>query len=473
MWEKYGVEPPDTSITEGVNRAMAFLKTTQHSDGLFGYWPGTTGYVYLTAYVVNFLTEVNAVNKTLEKPFPFDQSMYLSAIDALKRSLRSDYSRFVGGQSAYERSCALAALAKSGHTDIGYTRELAAAASELDISGKANVFKAVAEKEAILGKQYAALEDQLWKSAIFMEKKGAEIFGGFQKYGVPVGARMHASDASALASFVSAMSSSPKTKSNPRTLLMARELMNIGAEDGWGSTYANSMSLLALRDFIDSREDNSYTFKLNDGSDKTKQLNMRTATTAYFTNGKAGNVTPDGQSANRAFWVRLSRRYMPQALGGTAEPEQRGFAVKRDLFRIKKGAAPSRVALDKGGAKVTVKTGDIVEEHVQIVNPESRLFVAVAVPMAAGFEPLNPRLENASSDAVPTHKTTNGGDYSAFYDDRVVYFFEKMEPGTYDFYFRSQAITEGEFSQPPARAEMMYQMNVFGASAGGVVVVER
>jgi uncharacterized protein YfaS (alpha-2-macroglobulin family) len=475
MWEKYGVESPDTSVTEGVNRAMAFLKTTQHSDGLFGYWPGTQGYVYLTAYVVNFLTEINAANKTLEKPFPFDQNMYVSAIEALKRSLRSDYSRFVGGQSAYERSCALVALARSGHTDIGYTRELAAAANELDIMGKTNVFKAIAEKESFLGKQYAMVEDQLWKSAIFMERQGKEAFGGFQKRGVPVGARMHASDAAALASFVSAMSASQKTMSNPRTLLMAKELMNMGADDGWGSTYANSMSLLALRDFIDSKEDgaSTYAFKLNDGSDKPKQLTMKTATTAYWSNSKAGSVTPDGQSANRAFWVRLSRRYMPQALGSAAEPEQRGFAVKRGLIRIKKGAPPSRVAIDKGGATITVKSGDIVEEHVQIVNPEARLFVAVTVPLAAGFEPLNPRLENASSNAVPTNKTTNGGDYSSFYDDRVVYFFEKMEQGTYDFYFRSQAITEGEFSQPPARAEMMYQMNVFGASAGSVVVVEK
>ena len=475
LWEKYDIEPPDVSAAEGVARAMAFLKTAQHSDGLFGYWPGTQGYVYLTAYVVNFLTEVNAANKTLEKPFPFDQSMYLSAIEALKRSLRSDYSRFVGGQSAYERSCALAALARSGHTDVGYTRELAAAASELDVMGKANVFKAVADKEAVLGKQYAMLEDQLWKSAIFTERQGKESFGGFQKRGTPVGARMHANDAAALAAFVSAMSSSPRTMSNQRTPMLARELMGMGADDGWGSTFANSMSLLALRDFIDAREESaaSNTFKLNDGGDKPKQFTMKTAATAYWTNGKAGGVTPEGQSANRAFWVRLSRRYLPQTLGGAAEPEQRGFAVKRGIVKIKKGAPPSRVNIDKGGSVITVKSGDIVEQHVQIVNPETRLFVAVTVPLAAGFEPLNPRLENASSDAVPTNKTTNGGDYSAFYDDRVVYFFEKMNQGTYDFYFRSQAITEGEFSQPPARAEMMYQMSVFGTSAGSVVAVEK
>jgi uncharacterized protein YfaS (alpha-2-macroglobulin family) len=162
---------------------------------------------------------------------------------------------------------------------------------------------------------------------------------------------------------------------------------------------------------------------------------------------------------------------VPRAWGGAAEPEQHGLAGKRDWFKSKKCAPPSRVAIDKGGAAITVKSGDILEEHVQVTNPEERLFVAVTVPTAAGFEPLNPRLENASSDAVPVNKTTNPGDYSAFYDDRVTYFFERMRPGTYDFYFRSQAITEGEFSQPPARAEMMYRMNVYGASAGGLVTV--
>jgi hypothetical protein len=423
---------------------------------------------------VDFLTEVNNANRSLSTPFAFDHAMYVSAVEALKRSLRSDYSRFVGGYSAYERSCALAALAKSGHTDIGYTRELAANSRELDALGKANVFKAVAGKEDLLGPQYASMEDQLWKSLIFIDRQGKEAFGGFQKQGTPVGARMHATDAAALASFVGAMASSPKTMSNPRTRLLANELMLMGAEDGWGSTYANSMSLLALRDFIDNRDQASSgnTFKLNDG-DKPRQLTMKSATTAYWNNGKAGSVTPDGQSANHTFWIRLNRRYIPQAPGSTAEPEQRGFAVKRGLVKIKKGAAPERVAIDKGGNTITVKSGAILEEYVQVVNPESRLFVAVTVPMAAGFEPLNPRLENASSDAVPTHKTTNPGDYSAFYDDRVVYYFEKMEQGTYDFYFRAQAITEGEFSQPPARAEMMYQMSVYGASAGGVVAVER
>jgi len=471
LWDKYGIDSPDASVAESVNRTLEFLKTAQHRDGLFGYWPGTPGYVYLTAYVVDFLTEIKTANKTLKQPFAFDQEMYAMAIDALKRSLRSDYSRFVSGHSVYERTCALAALAKSGHIDVGYARELAASARELDVQSKANVYRAIADKQDALGSEYAALEKQLWESLVFTERQGVQAFDGFQKNSSRLGERVHSGSAAALASIVNAMAS-PQNRNNPKTPLLADELASMAsATDGWGSTYANSVSLLALRAFMDNKElSSNNTFTFNDG-DKSQQLTVSGAASKYWQNGKAGNVTYTGQP-DRAFWVKLSRRYMPERLGSSAEPEQRGFVVKRELIRINKNSASEKFAIDKGGNTVTFNTGDIIEEHVQVVNPEPRLFAAVSVPIAAGFEPLNPRLENASSEAKPANKSTNEGDYSAFMDDRVVYFFEKMEQGTYDFYFRTRAITEGEFTQPPARADMMYQMSVYGASAGSRVVVK-
>jgi len=470
LWDKYGIDSPGASAAEGVGNAIEFLKTAQHSDGLFGYWPGTAGYVYLTAYVVDFLTEVKNANKTLKQPFAFDNDMYALAIEALKRSLRSDYSRYVSGHAAYERTCALAALAKSGHIDIGYARELAAAARELDVQGAANVYRAVADKQDALGSEYAALEKQLWESLVFTELNGVQTFDGFQKNRLRVNERMHSNNASALASFVSAVSS-PQNKNHQKTRLLAGELVNMGTADGWGSTYADSKSLLALRDFID---DNVYpsnnTFTFNDG-DKSHRLTLNGALSRYWSNGKAGSIAYAGQP-QRPVWIKLSRRYVPERLGSSAEPEQRGFVVKRELIKINKGSAPEKFVIDRGGNAVTFTAGNIIEEHVQVVNPELKLFTAVSIPLAAGFEPLNPKLENASSDARPTNRSTNEGTYSAFFDDRVVYFFEKMEQGTYDFYFRTQAITEGEFTQPPAKAEMMYQMSVYGSSAGSKIVVK-
>jgi uncharacterized protein YfaS (alpha-2-macroglobulin family) len=471
LWDRYGIASPDPSVTESVNRTLEFLKTAQHGDGLFGYWPKAPGYVYLTAYVVDFLTEVKNANKTLKQPYAFDEKMYTAAIEALKRSLRSDYRRFVSGYSSYERTSALAALARSGHVDIGYARELAAAANDLDVQGKANIFNAITSKQNALGSEYAMLEKLLWESPIFIEHEGAEAFAGFRESRSRLGARMHSTDAVTLASFISAVSPS-QNKNSERVKLLANELVKSGSGDGWGSVHANSMSLLALREFIDGNPSPSKnTFSFNDG-DKSHQLTMSGAISRYWSNGKEGNVTHTSvDQPNNTFWLQLRRRYMPQTLGSAAEPEQRGFAVKRGIIRIVKGSPAEKIAIDKGGSALTFTSGDIVEEHIQVVNPEARFFVAVSIPIAAGFEPLNPMLENSSSDASPFNKTTNEGDYSAFNDDRVVYFFERMEQGTYDFYFRTRAITEGEFSHPPAKTEMMYQMSVYGTSAGSRIIV--
>jgi uncharacterized protein YfaS (alpha-2-macroglobulin family) len=98
--------------------------------------------------------------------------------------------------------------------------------------------------------------------------------------------------------------------------------------------------------------------------------------------------------------------------------------------------------------------------------------VAVAAPFAAGMEYMNPALETSGEDARPSNTTTNSGTYQTFLDDQVVYYFERMRAGRYDFYFRERASVAGEFSHPSARAEMMYEMATYGCSPGTRIVVK-
>src|SRR5207247_1549249 len=84
--------------------------------------------------------------------------------------------------------------------------------------------------------------------------------------------------------------------------------------------------------------------------------------------------------------------------------------------------------------------GDLVEEHVQVVNPEERHYVAVVVPLAAGMEPLNPKLATASSDATAAGVLTLEPTYTAFLDDRLSFYYDTLPKGTFDFYFRARAI---------------------------------
>jgi alpha-2-macroglobulin len=115
----------------------------------------------------------------------------------------------------------------------------------------------------------------------------------------------------------------------------------------------------------------------------------------------------------------------------------------------------------------------VIEEHVQVVNPKDRSYVAITVPLAAGMEPLNASLATAPPEAQPSGKNTRAPTHYAFGDDRAIYYFDALPKGTYDFYFRTRASSEGTFTQPAAVAEMMYDGTVTGRSPGARVIVAR
>ena len=99
--------------------------------------------------------------------------------------------------------------------------------------------------------------------------------------------------------------------------------------------------------------------------------------------------------------------------------------------------------------------------------------MAVVVPLAAGMEPLNPRLATAPPEARPSKSLTLPPTYVAFLDDHVAFYYDELPAGTYDFYFRTRATTPGSFVQPSAFAEMMYDSAVTGQSAGARVKIVR
>src|SRR5262249_61593023 len=86
----------------------------------------------------------------------------------------------------------------------------------------------------------------------------------------------------------------------------------------------------------------------------------------------------------------------------------------------------------------------------------------LTVPLGAGPEPMNPNLATASPDARPTGKLTLAPTYVEYLDDRAAFYYNTLPKGTYDFAFRARATVAGTYTQPPARAEMMYDGAVRG-----------
>jgi len=172
--------------------------------------------------------------------------------------------------------------------------------------------------------------------------------------------------------------------------------------------------------------------------------------------------------------LRTDTEYVPLADGSTVAPASQGFAVSRELLRIHAdGSPPERVALDAAGRTISLAVGEVVEERVSVVNPADRHFVAVVVPLAAGMEPLNPRLATAPPEARPTGSITLAPTYGAYLDDQAAFYYDTLPKGTYEFAFRTRATVPGSFVQPPAKAEMMYDGAVRGSGAGARIEVSR
>jgi len=170
-----------------------------------------------------------------------------------------------------------------------------------------------------------------------------------------------------------------------------------------------------------------------------------------------------------AWWAR----YTPVEPGALAPAQARGFVITRTWLRIAGDAAPVREAIDTPGKALSVKVGDVIEEHVQLVNPEDRTYVSVDLPFAAGLEPMNPRLATAPPEAKPAGEPTRAPDFERIGDDRATWYFVKLPKGTYDLYLRTRVTLEGAYQQPGARVEGMYQPEIMGESPGARVDVGR
>ena len=473
LWAQFGIEAPMPDVKRYVASTLEYLGRSQAPDGLIGYWPGSKGYVYLTAYAVDMLAEVKRANEKSKAGYPFDEAMYKKAIEALKRGLRTDYARFIEGQTYYERSCALFALAMAGELDVGYARELAANAREVNIISQAQILQSMQKNPSALKSEIAALHDRLWQQTVFKQENGKEVFAGLQQRDFSIGARVHVDEIVSLAGMIGAFSSEPK---RPEKLpMLVNELVTLGDGVSWGSTHDNSLALMAVRDYLSKPTGSGQVTGTLACGGAAERMAYDVAKGAYSRNcAEAGKIELriDPGSPARALYARFSQRWLPSEPGSKSAAVQKGFVVKRELVYITPGQADRRVSLDSAGMVQKVKVGDIVEEHIQVQNPKGRYWVAVSAPFAAGMEYMNPRLETSGEDAKPKGMTTDAGDYQAFMDDKATWYFENMREGTYDFCFRMRAGFEGDFSLPSARAEMMYEMGTYGTSPGAKLVVQ-
>ncbi len=454
----------DRAHTErSLQATEAWITSAMDGNGLVAYWPGSRGYVTVTAWALQMLVEANAAGFTVEIP------LREKLVQALRQSLRSNYAYFIDGESWSERTWALTALTMAGQGDPAYAAELARKAQFLHVESQAQVAWALAKSGSAPPAVLADLQKTLWQGVITRLDHGKEVYGGLQENGRP-GAMILPSESRSLAQILRATQAAAPAEQRNR--LLSDALLRLGQGDGWGSTNANAEALLALTETMAAGKGQAgrAVTVTQGGNPHTLDLAGAVPASAMALAAGAADIALTGPS-DQPLSVLLRSSYLPQADGSAAAAAAQGFAVDREQAVI--GPAARRVALDKPGNHVELGVGEVVEDHVTVTNSADRTHIAIVVPLAAGMEPLNPNLATAPPEAKPSEPLSLAPSYVAFLDDRVMYFYDELPKGIYHFRLRTRATVPGRFIQPPAAARAMYDDAVNGNGNGALVVVTR
>ena len=186
----------------------------------------------------------------------------------------------------------------------------------------------------------------------------------------------------------------------------------------------------------------------------------------------------DGAKGRLSYTAVL--RYAPAEMPRT--PLDRGLVVQRWIEPY-----------GGGGQLKSVKAGELVRLRVRVGTPAARSNVALEIPLPAGLEAVDTSLsttarlpagdEGADVDTEETEGARQAGvppwvygfwnpfNHTELRDDRVLFFSNELPPGVHTVSVVARATTPGEFLLVPARAEAMYQPEVFGRSDGSTFQV--
>lgn len=461
--------PNGEKMVARVQGVMTAIDNRLTSDNLVAYWPGSTGYVSLTAWVVDFMSEAKAAG------MPINEVTYSRLVRGLKNALRSDYRHYITGSEYSERVWALLALARAGHVDRGYAEELARKAKFLSLESLAQVNYVLARYTEYPQSSSSEMLKRIWSGIVTQLHQGQEVYRGLQDSSISSSAAILPSESRTIAEVARSVIA---TSENPRAQVLVDALVGLGKTDGWGSTQANASALFALAEVLEkgvAAEQHDFSSSVASGGKTSFEVNgLQSLQHLVFTTEQAVTLSSNTADAKKPLVVRSETRYVPVQDGSQVKARAQGLVVNREHHKVMTGNAPmARQALDKPGLSLNYQVGDIVEEQVSVVSPVDRTFVAVVIPLAAGMEPMNPNLATSAAEAKPAGNITLTPTYVSFQDDHVAFYYNELPKGTYQFYFRTRATIPGRFVQPSAYAEMMYNEANRGRSNGARVIIER
>ena len=444
------------SSAQEVAETFKWIAGAMDERELVAFWPGSEGFVSLTAWSLQLAVAV----RRAEMPVP--EGLETRLVRSLRRALRSDFPAFAADPAFAERAWALTALADAGLVDAAYATELARRATFLPLESLAQVIRTLAQTSQAQSDVLGALQSRLWAGIATRLQAGTERYLGLKPdlSGNPLILPGETRTLAEMLRTAEAVDAPQATRQ-----LLKDALIGLGRGDGWGDTNANAAALMALSDGLEAAV-------------ASAQVLYRDATTqATWGIDKALTIQPVltdsafSLRANSRLAVRVEARYVTLGLGSDVTANVAGFVVERQWWRTAENGPMRRVELAQAGIQLSTESGAIIEEQIDIVNPQLRHHVVVVAPLAAGFELLNPALATAPPQAQPSQADSISPSYQDRRDDEMRWYFNTLPAGRYTLRFRVRAVTPGTFTQPAAYAQAMYNQALTGRSHGARVQV--
>lgn len=432
----------------------------QQGDGMFSLWPQSQTYPHLTAYALWGLTVAEQAGETVPP------EVFANGINALETWVASKASLAPDGDGA---TAAMAAyvMALRGKPDVALMARLYGVRAGMPKWGQAFLLRAMVKAKSD-PTMVAALETLLVADLVVTGDRAVVKEGLNKEQYVDY----MDSDVRATAMTLAAL-----LEADPKSALvdpLAAGLKSQRLASGsWQSTQENLWSLVALSAYARRSPGGTTTLAVTVGGKTTKRtITGAQVATQTFAVGDAGagaiGISVDSP-ANITARVKESRVDAGAAVAN-------GFAIER------------RYVNAAGIEQAAFAAGDVVTVKLTVVVAAAQKWVALVDPLPAGLEVMNSKLAagGVRTKATPGADAGADGDGGAYEywrglqwvhqdvrDDRVEWFADSIEAGTYEMNYQARATIDGTFATMPATIEAMYEPTIRGRTTRGTLRVTK
>ncbi len=471
------------SIDEVVRQSLARLDKAHQWHG-YGWWPGASPDLWMTAYVSWGLSL--AADAGIEIPDTLAEKSHRSLALALNASTSFDDST----------AFALAAVARlESLPNVTQLPELqtrfTTAFTERDrLSASGRAWLALASKRFGTPDQSATLLRNLDNGVQRASAAGlgeTAFWGAARNY-------WRASEGAVESTAVTLLAFLALDPKNPLVEPSAHWLALNRRSAHWSSTRDTALAILALNTFLQhhGQLDASGEIELlaNDTSIRRIAFSRDTLLEIpaaidipasalrpgenTFTVRRTSGRTPVLATALASSWAR----------GDSVQPSAHLIETSRTFERQK--AEPTLIGMlrltpeplaPNGSARIAEQ----VTARITLTVPQELEYLMIEVPKPAGCEPLNPlsgwdaRLVHLPNTRNETSTTADAGRplYREEHDDRSVFFLDRIEAGTWELRFGLRAVTPGNFRALPVTAGAMYVPEITANSDSRRLKIEK